>query len=51
MALMECSGCGRAVDSRSMTSCPGCHEALCPECARENGGYCAECAGEAQLVK
>lgn len=45
MSLVECPNCGRAVESRSMHSCPSCGEIMCADCARSGNGYCPNCFG------
>lgn len=50
MPMSDCMCCGNPTEARSLVPCRGCGSMICPACAEEGGGLCADCGGAEETV-
>ena len=51
MSKINCSGCKKTMESRSMQHCKGCNAYMCQDCYDLNSGYCSDCQNSLEMYE
>ncbi len=51
MSKMNCSGCKKPMEDRSMQHCRGCNAYMCQDCYDLNSGYCNDCQNSLEMYE